>query len=56
MFLERDQIQYFEEVGYEYLVASHCPLTTKYASKCTCDVDKSFGEALLLGERCELTL
>lgn len=43
MFLPRDQLMYFDRIGYEHSVASHCPVNAEYMQKCSCDVTENFG-------------
>lgn len=44
LFLNRDQIHYFEDVGYNHGVYTQCPLNAefRYEHKCRCSPDKDF--------------
>lgn len=44
LFLPRDAIHFFSEIGYEHAPFSHCPLDTEQwsRSQCACDQQHSF--------------
>jgi alpha 1,2-mannosyltransferase len=46
LFLPKERIHFFDEVGYEHNPYSHCPRGDKAweRGKCSCDQKKSFGE------------
>ncbi|KAI9492522.1 nucleotide-diphospho-sugar transferase [Zychaea mexicana] len=40
MFLKRQELHFFHEIGYEYRLGNHCPLSlTAYYPRCYCDVE-----------------
>ncbi|KAG2218964.1 hypothetical protein INT45_008388 [Circinella minor] len=40
MFLKREELYFFNEIGYEYRFGVHCPLSlTDYYPRCSCDVE-----------------
>jgi alpha 1,2-mannosyltransferase len=45
LFLPRDKIQFFDEIGYEHNPYTHCPKdkATYEKGRCTCDQSRSFG-------------
>lgn len=46
LFARKDQIHFFEEIGYQHDDWSHCPLTKEVwdDGRCACDQRNSFGE------------
>ena len=49
MFLKREELHYFNEIGYEYRLGVHCPLSlTDYYPRCSCDVELNNGNFILL--------
>lgn len=46
MFLNKDQLHFFNEIGYEHNPYTHCPRgqETWEKGRCSCNPDKSFGE------------
>jgi alpha 1,2-mannosyltransferase len=45
LFLSRDQIHFFDDIGYEHSDRMHCPTTAEARAKgnCECDPGESFG-------------
>ncbi|ORZ22127.1 nucleotide-diphospho-sugar transferase [Absidia repens] len=41
MFLNKNQIHFFDKIGYSKDDTSHCPFQSSYLQKCTCDLAKS---------------
>ncbi|KNZ80002.1 putative mannosyltransferase MNT2 [Termitomyces sp. J132] len=46
IFLDKDRLQLFDEIGYEHNPYTHCPKRQELweRGRCSCDPDKSFGE------------
>ncbi|KAG0186190.1 alpha 1,2-mannosyltransferase 2.4.1 [Apophysomyces sp. BC1034] len=42
MFLQRNQIHFFNRIGYSHSVASHCPFNAEYLQKCSCTLEDSY--------------
>ncbi|KAJ1921504.1 alpha-1,2-mannosyltransferase ktr1 [Mycoemilia scoparia] len=42
LFLTKDQIHWYEDVGYHHPGYEHCPIPEELNNKCLCNVDKSF--------------
>ncbi|KAI9018728.1 glycolipid 2-alpha-mannosyltransferase-domain-containing protein [Phycomyces nitens] len=42
MFLKRNQIHYFNNVGYSYGMLSHCPFQDTYSKHCSCSLEDTF--------------
>lgn len=55
LFARKDQLQFFDEIGYEHNPYTHCPRKEESwkRGKCSCDQKKSFGEPRW-DSRCEL--
>ena len=49
LFARKDQIHFFQNIGYEHAPYTHCPLNadTWRRSRCTCNQATSFGELFL---------
>jgi len=47
LFASRDQIQFFDDIGYEHNPYTHCPKNKDVweRGRCSCDPAKSFGES-----------
>jgi alpha 1,2-mannosyltransferase len=50
LFLSKNQIHFFDEIGYEHNPYTHCPSTEEAwkRGKCGCNREKSFGASLRL--------
>lgn len=44
MFLKRDQIHFFNDIGYAHSVAEHCPVTMDVMHRCSCDIYQTYGK------------
>ncbi|KAI7865783.1 nucleotide-diphospho-sugar transferase [Spinellus fusiger] len=53
MFLTRDQIHYFNKLGYSHTVNSHCPFQKNFLDNCICSVEENYD---LKSESCTLSL
>ncbi|KAI8330808.1 nucleotide-diphospho-sugar transferase [Choanephora cucurbitarum] len=42
LFLKKEQIHFFNDIGYTHSVATHCPYNNTLLKKCHCDVNKNF--------------
>jgi alpha 1,2-mannosyltransferase len=54
LFASRDQIHFFNEIGYEHAPYTHCPRgeETWTKGRCGCDPKQSFGESFLSAVVC----
>jgi hypothetical protein len=44
LFLKRDELHFFNEIGFEYWQATHCPLQPEYRQQCVCSPEQTTGE------------
>lgn len=44
LFLEREKIHFFNNIGYTHSIATHCPYDETLLSKCSCDVLSNYGK------------
>ena len=42
LFLQKDQVHFFNDMGYWHVPFTHCPIEPEYREKCHCDVNESF--------------
>ncbi|KAI9472006.1 MAG: nucleotide-diphospho-sugar transferase [Benjaminiella poitrasii] len=42
LFLKKEQIHFFNNIGYSHSVANHCPYNKELLQKCSCDVNSNF--------------
>lgn len=49
LFLRKDQIHFFREIGYEHNPFNHCPQEEELwrRGRCSCNPEKTFGEFFL---------
>lgn len=48
LFLPKDQIHFFQEIGYYHLPFSHCPVDPSEDMACNCTQESSFGEYIYI--------
>lgn len=41
LMLRKDEIHFFDDIGYRHTAYTHCPSKPEYAAKCSCDPKKS---------------
>ncbi|ORE04818.1 glycosyl transferase [Rhizopus microsporus var. microsporus] len=41
LMLRKDEIHFFDDIGYRHTAYTHCPSKPEYAAKCSCDPEKS---------------
>ncbi|KAI8576560.1 hypothetical protein K450DRAFT_256223 [Umbelopsis ramanniana AG] len=46
LFLKRDELHFFNEIGFEYWQATHCPLQPEYRQQCVCSPEQTTGKQL----------
>lgn len=44
LFLKKEEIKFFNEIGYSHSVATHCPYNETLLRKCSCDVASNYGK------------
>ncbi|KAI7898248.1 nucleotide-diphospho-sugar transferase [Cokeromyces recurvatus] len=42
LFLKKEQIHFFNNIGYSHSVASHCPYNETLLQKCSCDINSNY--------------
>jgi alpha 1,2-mannosyltransferase len=53
MFLKKEEIKFFNEIGYTHSVATHCPYDETLIQKCSCDLSSNYGKYLLFIQICK---
>ncbi|KAG2205013.1 hypothetical protein INT47_002637 [Mucor saturninus] len=48
LFLKKEEIQFFNEIGYTHSIATHCPYSESLLRKCSCDVTTNYGKYLCI--------
>lgn len=43
LFLKREEIHFFNDIGYSHSVATHCPYNDGLLKKCSCDIEYNHG-------------
>ncbi|CEJ01597.1 Putative Alpha 1,2-mannosyltransferase [Rhizopus microsporus] len=41
LMLRKDEIHFFDDIGYRHTAYTHCPSKPEYAAKCSCNPEKS---------------
>lgn len=47
LFLKKEEIKFFNEIGYTHSIATHCPYNETLLNKCSCDVSSNYGKNYL---------
>lgn len=43
LFLRKEEIHFFNEIGYTHSIATHCPYDEQLLRSCSCDVTSNYG-------------
>jgi alpha 1,2-mannosyltransferase len=43
LFLKREDIHFFNNIGYTHSIATHCPYDEELLRQCSCDVTQNYG-------------
>lgn len=44
LFLKKEELHFFNEIGFEYWQATHCPLQPEYRQQCICSPEQTTGK------------
>ena len=47
LFLSKNEIHFFDDIGYRHDSFMHCPMARELQKKCHCDAQESFGKYII---------